>query len=173
MADFVANREVTLISQSMEAITVPASVISISETVKSMMLENESSAEEDRQIPLPNVTLPVLTKVVEFCVESKKEAMTTLEKPLQNADISKLIQPFYFDFISAMDMDSLVELILAANYMKIPPLEDLCSARIASMIKDKTPEQIRANLNIVADFTPEEEAQVREENKWVDELQRS
>lgn len=173
MADFV-ERQVTLISQSMESVTVPASVIVISETVKSMMLDNESGAEEDDgQIPLPNVTLPVITKIVEFCVEYKKDAMTALDRPLQNADISKLVQAFYFNFISAMDMDSLVELILAANYMKIPPLEDLCSARIASMIKDKTPEQIRANLNIVADFTPEEEALVREENKWVDELKHS
>jgi S-phase kinase-associated protein 1 len=31
-------------------------------------------------------------------------------------------------------------------------------------------EEIRCNLNIVNDFSPEEEAQVREENKWADDL---
>ncbi len=69
-----------------------------------------------------------------------------------------------------MRNDDLIAVFLAANYLKIPPLEDLCSARIASMIKDKSPEQIRANLNIINDFTPEEEQQLREENKWVDDL---
>ena len=32
-----------------------------------------------------------------------------------------------------------------------------------------TPEEIRKTFNIVNDFTPEEEAQVREENKWCEE----
>jgi S-phase kinase-associated protein 1 len=34
------------------------------------------------------------------------------------------------------------------------------------MIKGKTPEEIRKHFNIVNDFTPAEEAQVREENEW-------
>ena len=29
-----------------------------------------------------------------------------------------------------------------------------------------TPEEIRKNFNIIVDFTPEEEAQLREDNKW-------
>lgn len=54
--------------------------------------------------------------------------------------------------------------------MDIQALLDLCSAKIASCIRGKTPEQIRANFCIVNDFSPDEEAQVREENKWSDEL---
>ena len=65
---------------------------------------------------------------------------------------------------------SVFHLTLAANYLDIRPLVDLCSAKIASLIKGKTPEEIRANLNIVNDFSAEEEAVVREENRWVEEL---
>ncbi|MCH86220.1 SKP1-like protein 1A [Trifolium medium] len=36
----------------------------------------------------------------------------------------------------------------------------------AYMIKDKTPEEVRTIFNIVNDFSPEEEAKIREENKW-------
>lgn len=58
---------------------------------------------------------------------------------------------------------------MAANYLDIKPLLDLTCATVASMIKGKTPEEIRKTFNIVNDFTPEEEAQVREENKWCEE----
>jgi len=54
--------------------------------------------------------------------------------------------------------------------MDIRPLLDLCCAKIASLIKGKSPEEIRNNLNIVNDFSPEEEAKVREENRWADDL---
>ena len=91
-------------------------------------------------------------------------------QPLKDADLTKLIQEFYATFIMSTDNDTLYHLTLAANYLDISPLLDLCSARIASFIKDKTVEQIRENLNIVCDFTPEEEAIVREENKWADDL---
>lgn len=59
-----------------------------------------------------------------------------------------------------VDQEQLFELILAANYMDIKPLLDLTCATVASMIKGKTPEEIRKTFNIVNDFTPEEEAQV-------------
>jgi S-phase kinase-associated protein 1 len=84
--------------------------------------------------------------------------------------LDNLVQEFYAKFINGCDTDQLFHLTLAANYMDIKPLLDLCSAKIDSFIKGKTPEQIRENLGIVCDFSPEEEAQIREENKWADEL---
>jgi S-phase kinase-associated protein 1 len=53
--------------------------------------------------------------------------------------------------------------------MDIKSLLDLTCAKVASMIKDKSPEEIRETFNITNDFTPEEEARVREENKWCEE----
>jgi len=46
--------------------------------------------------------------------------------------------------------------------MDVKPLLDLASAKVASMIKGKKVEEIRAIFNIKNDFTPEEEAQVKE-----------
>jgi Skp1 family, dimerisation domain len=37
------------------------------------------------------------------------------------------------------------------------------------MIKGKSPEEIRQTFNIVNDFTPEEEAQIRRENEWAED----
>jgi S-phase kinase-associated protein 1 len=41
--------------------------------------------------------------------------------------------------------------------------------QVASMIKGKTPEQIRSTFNIRNDFTPEEEAEIKEEIRWCEE----
>ena len=81
---------------------------------------------------------------------------------------SQVVPEWDADFVD-LEQETLFELILAANFMDIKPLLDLTCAKVASMIKGKTPEQIRKAFNIVNDFSPEEEAKVREENKWCEE----
>ena len=139
----------------------------MSELVKSM-LDEDNDDSEAQEIPLPNVKAQVLSKVIEFCAHHKEEAMNEIEKPLKSADMKEVVQKWYADFVN-VEQVLLFELILAANYMDIKPLLDLTCATVASMIKGKTPEEIRQTFNIVNDFSPEEEAQVRDENKWCEE----
>ena len=47
---------------------------------------------------------------------------------------------------------------MAANYLDIKSLLELACARVASMIKNKSVQEIRTFFNIENDFTPEEEA---------------
>ena len=143
-------------------------VAKMSELVKSM-LDEDNDDSEAQEIPLPNVKAQVLSKVIEFCTHHhKEEPMNEIEKPLKSADMKEVVQKWYADFVN-VEQVLLFELILAANYMDIKPLLDLTCATVASMIKGKTPEEIRQTFNIVNDFSPEEEAQVREENKWCEE----
>lgn len=139
----------------------------MSELVKSMM-EEDASDEDVAEIPLPNVKAAILKKVIEFCEHHKTEPMTEIEKPLKSQNMADVVQKWYADFVD-VEQVILFELILAANYMDIKPLLDLTCATVASMIKGKTPEEIRQTFNITNDFSPEEEAQVREENKWCEE----
>ena len=46
---------------------------------------------------------------------------------------------------------------------------DLGCRTVATMIKGKSPEEIRKLFHIKNDFTPEEEAQIRRENEWAEE----
>eukprot|EP01038_Epipyxis_sp_PR26KG_P013744 gene13744-18435_t len=158
---------VKLISQDNETFEVTHKVAKQSALIAEMLQSEEEDGIQD--IPLPNVTGSILAKVVQYCDHYNAEPMKEFVKPLANADLTRLVQKFYTDFIN-VDNELLFHLTLAANYLDIKPLLDLCYAKIASFIKGKTPEQIRVNLGIVVDFTPEEEAKVREENKWADEM---
>ena len=42
--------------------------------------------------------------------------------------------------------------------------------QVATMLKGKTPEQVKESFNIEGEFTPEEEAKVNAENPWLEEL---
>jgi len=138
------------------------------------IIPSATTDDEDEQqtghveFPLPNVKAQVLKKVLEFCEHHLAEPMTEIEKPLKSQNMQDVVQKWYADFVN-VEQVLLFELILAANYLDIKPLLDLTCATVASMIKGKSPEDIRATFNIKNDFSPEEEAQVRDENKWCEE----
>ena len=53
--------------------------------------------------------------------------------------------------------------------MDIKSLLELSCAKVASLIKGKTIQETRKFFNIENDFTPEEEAQIMDENRWAEE----
>lgn len=89
-------------------------------------------------------------------------------QPLASTNMHEVVEEWYANFVN-VDQEMLFSLINAANLMNVQPLLDLSSATVASLIKDRSAEEIRQIFNITNDFTPEEEAQIREENKWADE----
>jgi len=159
---------VHLTSQEGTTFIVPLDVAKMSNLVKTM-LDPELPEDEEQECYLPNVKSVILSKVVEFLTHYKEEPMTEIEKPLRSSNMNEVVQKWYAEFVN-VDQEILFEIIQAANFMDIPTLLDLTCATIASMVKGKTPEEIREHFKIVNDFTEEEEAQIREENKWCEEI---
>ena len=169
MAEFsTTERLVHLVSQEGEQFEVPLDVATMSELVKTMF-DTDQPEDEVQKMPLPNVKSSILSKVIEFLIHYKEEPMTKIEKPLKSSNMNEVVQEWYVKFVN-VEQETLFELILAANFMDILPLLELSCATVASMIKGKTSEEIRQHFNIVNDFTPAEEAQVHEENKWCEEV---
>lgn len=71
--------------------------------------------------------------------------------------MADVVPESYAKFVDELDQNVLFELVLAANYMDVKSLLDLTCAKVASMIKGKTTEEIRKNFGMA----PEEEAYVR------------
>jgi S-phase kinase-associated protein 1 len=156
--------ELTLKSQDGVAIMIKKDVAVHSALIKTMW----SGDKTETEIPLPNVRGMILKKVVEFMEYHHENPMKEIEKPLKSANMRDVVMEWDANFVE-VDQETLFELILAANYMDIKPLLDLTCAKVASMLKGKTPEQIRKQFNIANDFTPEEEEAVRAENKWAED----
>ena len=110
----------------------------------------------DDQIPLPNVKRPILEKVIDFCKHLKDHQAPEIEKPLKSTDMQSVVDPWYADYIN-LEQEVLFELIMASNYLDIKPLLELACAKVASLIKNKSIEEIRKFCNSENDFSPEEE----------------
>lgn len=151
-------------AQDLKKFPVEREVAMMSELVKTMW----EGDRDETQIPLPNVKSSTLEKVIEYMKHHHKVPPKDIEKPLRSANMREVVSEWDADFVE-VEQEALFELILAANYMDIKPLLDLTCAKVASMMKGKTVEEIRRTFNIVNDFTPEEEEAVRQENKWAED----
>ena len=139
------------------------------------MLDDQSEGEQ-AVIPVPNVNGRTLKYVVQYMEHHHNQRAEPLEKPLRGKIedvISEWDKQYLFtDLVKDHDEkqhELLIDVIMAANFLNVKELLDLTCACVASMIKGKTPEQIRALFNIENDFTPEEEEKIREENRWCEE----
>tara|TARA_B100000674_G_scaffold489564_2_gene503760 strand:- start:286 stop:783 length:498 start_codon:yes stop_codon:yes gene_type:complete len=160
--------KVTLSSNDGKEFSISKDNILISQLISSMITECSNINET---IPLPNVNSSSLEKIIEFCNHyTENNDFNEIEKPLRSSKMEDVIPPWYASFVDSMEMELLFEVVKGANYMAIKPLLDLCCAKIASMIKGKSPEEIRETFGIENDFTPEEEARLREEHKWCDDI---
>ena len=135
-------------------------------TIKNITDDTDDT--EGSEIPLSNVTsdlVPYLNQWVE------KHVDTEFPEPEKNVPKnSDITDEWDVEYLKQFpNNEVLFALILAVNFLDCKPFLDLLCKHVASKIKGKSPEEIRTIFNIVNDFTPEEEEQVRKENAWCEE----
>ena len=135
------------------------------------MLADQAPGEET-VIPCPNVPGKALRYVIEYVEHHYNNKAEPIEKPLKTTIqdvISEWDKAFlYTDLIKGgveKDHELLIDVIFAANFLSVKDLVELGCAAAASMIKGKTPQQIRDLFGIENDLTPEQEEKIREQNK--------
>ena len=163
MAD---DDQVILQSQDGQDFKVEVKVAKMSETVKNLIEDAGVSA----PIPLPNVTGKILEKVVTYAKYHTQNptAVSEVADKMREEKRTDNIISWDRDFCN-VDLPTLFEMILAANYLDMKDMLDLCCKVVANMIKGGTPEEIRLTFNIKDDFTESERQQVMKENEWAEE----
>ncbi len=139
------------------------------------VLDDDPSSVVQR-VDIPNVNKKTMPYVIQYMEHHWNNPVQPIEKPLKH-HVTELVSDWDKKFLmtdlikggNEMEHDMLVETTMAANFFGIKDLLDLTCAAMASMIRGKSPEEIRNLLRIANDLSPEEEQRIREENQWVDE----
>jgi len=150
------DNKVIMISSDGQRFEISAKAAMRSQLMKDIITGNN---QEEIEIKANNVKGDILKKVVEYLEHYKNEEPKVIERPLPSQNFKECVDEWDYDFIDK-DLGIVFEIILASNYLNIQSLLELASAKVASIIKEKEAEEIRNN------FTPEEEQQIIEENKW-------
>jgi S-phase kinase-associated protein 1 len=135
-----STQMVVLVPPDGQKVEVARNVAEMSVLIREMLADDEE--EDSPEIPLPNVQKDILDKVIEFCKHHVNDPMPEIEKPLKSNNMSEVVPEWDAGFID-VEQPTLFAIILAANYLDLPALLDLSCAKVASMIKGKTPEEIR------------------------------
>lgn len=101
----------------------------------------------DTVLPCRQVNATNLRNVAEYLRHHEGEAPAEIEKPIRSTYMHNITDTWQADFINALNKKALFELFLASNYMGIEPLLHLCGAKVATMIKGKSPEEIQKILS--------------------------
>lgn len=139
---------VSLLARDGVRVDISADAASTSNVITEFM---ELFADADA-IPLPGVDSATLIKIAEFCEFASF--------PRSEDDASSFESNFY-----NVDVDTLFEIVNAANYLNIPELVDGACEAIAGTMQGKTAYQIQ-ELFGTADLTPQELEEVRLAHPW-------
>jgi len=111
------------------------------------------------QVELKKVSEPILDLIVTYLKHHDGKIPDTIAKPIRSTEMKKIVgDPWDAQFINGKfedpaekskcpkDKKEIFQVILAANYMDIKSLLHLGCAKIATMIKGKSPEEIKKIL---------------------------
>jgi S-phase kinase-associated protein 1 len=124
---------------------------------------------DDEAIPMMEVDEETLKLVLNYLNHCNGVAQEEIEKPIKSQKMSEVTEEWFAKFVDDLTLDELVNVTSAANYMEIPSLLDLTCAKLASMCKDKTEEEIFSTFGVTDTFTEEERKKIREEHKWIED----
>ncbi|KAJ3432330.1 s-phase kinase-associated protein [Anaeramoeba flamelloides] len=157
--------KIKLVSSDSQEFEVDREVAAMSQTIKNLL---EAIEDENTAIPIENVKGEILERVIHYCEHhyNHPSPKNLTENENEYERRTDDIEPWDQTFCN-VEQPILFELILAANYLDIKPLLDVCCKTVANLIKEcRSPEEIRKRFKIKNDFTKEEEEEIRKENAW-------
>lgn len=103
---------------------------------------------EVKKIEIKKVSQDILALIVEYLKHHKGKVPAEIAKPIRSVKMQKIVEDEWdAEFINKMAKRTIFQIILGANYMDIKSLLHLGCAKIATMIKGKSPEEIKKILS--------------------------
>lgn len=134
---------VTLVSSDEKTFQIELDSVKMSKLVCNIV-EGDSQA---NRIVVKQVDGDTLTQIVEYMQHHKGKEPAEIAKPIRSVKMEKIVEdPWDAEFINKLHKRALFQLILGANYMDCKSLLHLGCAKVATMIKGKSPEEIKQIL---------------------------
>jgi len=103
---------------------------------------------EVKKIEIKKVSAEVLKLIVEYLQHHKGKVPAEIAKPIRSVKMEKIVEDEWdATYINKQPKRMIFQIILGANYMDIKSLLHLGCAKIATMIKGKSPEEIKKILS--------------------------
>jgi len=123
---------------------VPFDIAKFSNYFSSFIELFDNDENEKNYIPLgQNIDAELFEHILNFMEHYSKEPMKDIPKPINSTDMKSMVGDWYGNFISSLNEEILINIILASNFLHIQSLLDLGCAQVAIKIRQKTPDEIR------------------------------
>jgi len=114
-----------------------------SEYIKTI-LGNDKTA---NKVPLTQVEGPALREIFDYLAYHNGMTVAKIAKPIRSQEMTKIVEDDWdAQFINKQSKKMIFQIILGANYLVIESLLHLGCAKIATLIKGKSPEEIKKIL---------------------------
>ena len=145
------NVQITLKSKENKQFKISEKAANRAKVIKDILIDYEKG--EDIPLEIDSDTLEIIIKYLEHYANEEPK---NIQKPLKTGDLSKVLEPWDFEFISKISLENTIDLVNAANYMDIGSLLQLSCCRIASEMVDKPVDEVQKTFGIENDMTEEE-----------------
>ena len=157
----MTSRILTCKASDSELFTIDENSAQKSVLLKGLFEDYEET--KDTPVEIADISGPILKKAFEYLEHYKESDPKEIPRPLPSANMTEVCGEWDVKFLSELELDSIFDVINAANYLDIKSLLDLSCAKIASEMKGKTAEEIRTKFNIENDLS---EAEMKEYEEY-------
>lgn len=123
--------------------------------------------DQQPEVELETIDTETLVKIRDYLEHYQNKYPKSIEKPLEYCNFKECVDEWDYKYINEDDVNKIIQILNAAEFLKIPSLVDLAAAKLASFLKGKSPKELKENLNIPLDnFTPEDNQEIDDNIQW-------
>jgi len=124
---------------------------------RSGLLKNCIEDDENfKELNLIDVDSKFLKIIIEFLEHYKDSEPKLPPTPIKDSDLMKNLDEWSIIFFSKLNLEDIISLTNASNYMEIESLIQICCAIIASNMIDHPVDEVQKAFGIESDLTEEE-----------------
>ena len=139
---------------------------------KAAMLSDKLQNIKDNKQAIPTkFDSKTIEKLIEYLNHFQDSTPVEIQKPIIINDMKKITDEWSADFVDKLTIEELVNLTEASNTFIIESLLNLCCAKLVTLCKGKTEEEIFKTFGIPPnEFTDEQRKKIYQENNWIDNM---